>query len=130
MLQRKTEDDQNFTIDFSANPGHRREEFPSVTDMISPEQQKRFLKKLFGGDASGYRDLLAHIDTISTWPEAHRHLEDYFQQHGINPYHDAAVCFSDAVYRRYFPQDNYVYSVHADFAQTDLRFLHFLQPIH
>ena len=130
MLQRKIEDDQNFRIDFSASPVRRADELPSVAGMISPEQQKRFLKKVFGGDGTGYRQLLAQIDTISTWAEAHRYLEDYFQQHGINPYHDEAVRFSDAVYRRYFPQDNYVYSVHTDFAQTDLRFLPFLQPVH
>ncbi len=130
MLQRKIEDDQNFTINISANPGREMEELPSVASIISPEQQKRFLKKLFRGDASGYSRLLAEIDTIPIWAEALRHLEEYFQQNGINSYHDEAVRFSDAVYRRYFPQDIYVYSVHRDFAQTDLHFLPFLQPLH
>ena len=130
MLQRKIDDDPNFAIDLPARAVRSVEELPSVADMISPEQQKRFLKKLFGGDVARYRHLLSQIDAISTWAEAHRHLEDYFQRHGINHYHDEAVRFSDAVYRRYYPQDVYVYSVHANFAQTDLRFLPFLQPAH
>lgn len=130
MLQRKIEDDQNFVIDVSARPGRSVEELPSVASMISPEQQKRFLKRLFRGDVAGYRRLLAQFDAIPNWAEAHRFLEDYFRQHGINPYQDEAVHLSDAVYRRYFPQDVYLYSVHESFAQTDLRFLPFFQPAH
>jgi hypothetical protein len=128
MPQRKTENDQNFAIDFSTSAGRSAQKLPSMMEMISPEQQKRFVKKLFGGEAASYDRLLAQLDSISSWKEAHRFLADYFQQHGINPYHDEAVRFSDLVYRRYFPQDIYLYSVHEDFAQTDLRFLPFLQP--
>ncbi|MGH7492791.1 MAG: hypothetical protein ACREOO_10390 [bacterium] len=127
MQQRKTEDDKSLAIDLSTCAGRSVQKLPSMTEMISPEQQKRLLKKLFAGDKANFAHLLAQLDAISSWKEAHRFLDDYFQQHGINPYHDAAVCFSDLAYRRYFPQDTYLYSVHEDFAQTDLRFLPFLQ---
>jgi hypothetical protein len=130
MLQRKIEDRQDLSIDFSARPDRSVEKLPSVTEMISPEQERRFLKKLFSGDAAGYRQMLAQLEVFSNWAEAHHFLEDYFQRHGINPYNDEAVRFSDLVYRRYFPEDTYLYSVHAAFAQTDLRFLPFIQPAH
>lgn len=129
MLQRKIEEERNSIIDFSERASSV-EKLPSVTAMISPEQQKRFIKKLFRGDAAGYQHLLKQLEGFSTWAGAHHFLEGYFQEHGIDPYHDEAVRFSDVVYRRYFPQDIEVYSVRADFAQTDLRFLPFLQPVH
>lgn len=130
MLQRNIEDDQNFATDLSPRNSRSVEKLPSVTEMISPEQQKRFVRKLFGGNDAGYHQLLVQLEAASNWAEARRLLEDYFQQHAINPYRDEAVTFSDLIYRRYFPQDTYLYSVHEDFAQTDLRFLPFLQPIH
>ncbi len=128
MLQRKIQTDQNFAVEAPARAGNSEEEVSGLAGMISQEQQKRFIKKLFKGNAANYRHLLARLEAGSNWAEAHRILEDYFQRHGLDPYHDDAVRFSDLVYRRYFPQDVYLYSVHEDFAQTDLRFLPFLQP--
>ena len=128
MPQRKTEQDQNLAIDLSTRAAQSVQQPQGVAEMISPEQQKRFIKKLLAGDDASFSHLLAQLDAISNWKEANRFLEDYFREHGINPYHDEAVRFSDLVYRRYFPQDPYLYSVHEDFAQTDLRFLPFLQP--
>jgi len=130
MLQRRMEEEQAMTIDLSASSGRSVEDLPSVAGLISPGQHQRFLKKLFGGDAANYRSLLVQLDTFASWPEAHHYLEDYFQEHNINPYCDEAVRFSDLVYLRYFPADVYVYTVHESFAQTDLRFLPFLQPAH
>ena len=108
MLFRRIEDGENFTVDCTAAATQGATELPSMSELISPEERRQFLKKLFGGDQAGFDKFCAELESAADWSEAHRYIMDHFYEHSINPYIEEASRFSGLVYKRYFPTDMYV----------------------
>jgi len=104
MPIRQVDDMDNLVIDCAAIRRNGVGKPPSLAALISPQDRQQFLKKLFGGDATGFDKLLAQLEIAPTWSAAHRLLDQYFYRAQISPYHATAIRFSDLVYKRYFPE--------------------------
>lgn len=105
MSVRFNDSRDNFIINRAALASTTAAQLQSLAALISPPQRQQFSKKLFGGDAAAFENLLAKLETAPNWCIAHRVLDHYFYQRQISPYTNDATRFSDLVYKRYFPLD-------------------------
>ncbi|MDZ7290942.1 MAG: hypothetical protein ONB44_12190 [candidate division KSB1 bacterium] len=108
MSIRRTADHENFIIRHCDIMEHGAERPESLAALISPQQRRKFVEKLFRNDALGFEELLNQLESAPDWRVAHRLIESYFASYRINPYQQEAICFSNLVYKRYFPKDEYV----------------------
>jgi len=104
MPIRQFDDVDNFVINRSSIGQNGAQALQSLAVLISPQVRQQFLKKLFGGDVTGFDKLLAQLETAPNWSAAHHLLEQYFYRTRISPYNNDATQFSDIVYKRYFPK--------------------------
>lgn len=102
------EDQENFTVRRSALEQNTTRDLQSLAQLISAEQRRHLLRKLFAGDAQRLEVLCAQLEAAPAWNLARRILHQHFKVHDINPYQEEARRFSSLVYKRYFPQDAYV----------------------
>ncbi len=108
MPIRPFDDAQNFKIDLHARANREANALQNLQQMISAQHRQRFVKKIFGGNASEFERFLAELDAIPEWGEAHQTMKEYFSDRYINPYQEEAICLTDIVYKRYFPLDVYI----------------------
>ncbi len=108
MSIRDIDDAQNFKIDLSARAGRQVDELQSLQQMISVQHRQRFVRKIFNGNSNEFERLIAQLEDIPNWAEAHQTMKDYFSAHYLNPYQEEAICLTDIVYKRYFPLDFYI----------------------
>lgn len=80
----------------------------SLYSMLTYETRLRFIKRVFGGDVLVFDSLIANLELITDWPQAHNTLRKYFKAHRINPYLKDVALFSNFIYKRYYPSDPYV----------------------
>jgi hypothetical protein len=104
MTIRQVDDTDNFVVDCAGLGRNGTGKLQSLAGLITPQDRRQILKKLFRGDAAGFDKLLAQLERASSWSAAHRMLEQHFYRAQISPYNHAATFFSDLVYKRYFPE--------------------------
>ena len=73
--------------------------------LIGKKDYKKFLKKLFKKDESGFKDFIDELNSYNSWKDASIAIDDEFYQRQINPYSKEAIAFSDICYKRFFPKD-------------------------
>lgn len=105
MSVRFNDSRENFIINRAAIAATASAQLQSLAALIPPPQRQKFSKKLFGGDAAAFENMLAQLETAPSWRIAHRVLDHHFYQRQISPYANDATSFSDLVYKRYFPLD-------------------------
>lgn len=108
MPIRNFADEDNFVVDRAALAKRDCEQLQSLTTLMPPQLRQQFLKKLFHSDVARFEKLLLQLEAARDWVAAHRLIEAYFYRHQINPYQNDATRFSDLVYKRYFPRDEYI----------------------
>lgn len=108
MSTRNFADEENFVVRRSAITKRGSEQLQSLAVLMPPQLRQQFLKKLFHSDAARFEKLLLKLEAARDWVAAHRLIEAHFYRHQINPYQNDATRFSDLVYKRYFPQDEYI----------------------
>ncbi len=108
MSTQKFDDNENFVIQRSAIAKRDTENLQSLTVLIPPQLRQQFLKKLFHSDLARFEKLLAQLEVAPDWVVAHRLIEAYYYLCQINPYQNEATRFSDLIYKRYFPKDEYI----------------------
>jgi hypothetical protein len=101
-------DEDNFVVSRAALAKRDCENLQSLATLMPPQVRQQFLKKLFHSDAARFEKLLLQLEAARDWMVAHRLIEAHFYRHHINPYQNAATRFSDLVYKRYFPRDEYI----------------------
>jgi hypothetical protein len=108
MPIRSFADEENFVVQLSAISRRDCEQLQSLGTLMPPQLRQHFLKKLFHSDAVCFEKLLLQLEAARDWVAAHRLIEAHFYRHQINPYQNDATRFSDLVYKRYFPDDEYI----------------------
>lgn len=101
-------DDDNFVVRRAALATRDCDDLQSLATLMPSQLRQQFLKKLFHSDAARFEKLLLQLEAAPDWVAAHRLIEAHFYRHQINPYQNTATRFSDLVYKRYFPQDEYI----------------------
>ncbi len=107
MPTRSFADEENFVVQLSAVAKPDCEHLQSLATLMPPQLRQQFLKKLFRSDAERFEKLLLQLEAARDWVAAHRLIEAHFYRHQINPYQKDATRFSDLVYKRYFPGNEY-----------------------
>ncbi len=108
MPIRNFADEENFVVQRATIARSDCEQLQSLATLMPPQLRQQFLKKLFRSDAARFDKLLLQLEAARDWVAAHRLIEAHFYRHQINPYQNDATRFSDLVYKRYFPQDEYI----------------------
>jgi hypothetical protein len=108
MPSRSFADEENFVVSRAAIAKRDCEHLQSLATLMPPQLRQQFLKKLFRSDAARFEKLLLQLEAARDWVAAHRLIEAHFYRHQINPYQNDATRFSDLIYKRYFPRDEYI----------------------
>ncbi len=96
----------------AAPVGSRVEEEEEVFDVVErPEgvlekrgdekEERYFIRKLFAKDREIYEMLMAQLEEVSVWEEAHRTIRKFWEDHGIDAGSKAAERFTSAIYAWY-----------------------------
>jgi hypothetical protein len=80
----------------------------SLKKLINPDDEKRFIKKMFNKKTPEYAQFIANLEAVSDWKTASQYIDDEFYNRSVNPYSKEAIAFTDIAYQRYFPKDKYV----------------------
>lgn len=69
--------------------------------LIEDDERKRFIRKLFNGDAAYFEVVVQTLNKITSWKEASLYLDEIFLVNGVDPYSTDSVHFTDKVYTRF-----------------------------
>jgi hypothetical protein len=79
-----------------------------LNSMVVGRTRKKVIKKLFNKKENEFLSFVNMINEQSAWKDASVIIDNEFYERGINPYSKEAIMFSDLIYIRYFPKDQYV----------------------
>ncbi len=79
-----------------------------LNELITGRLRRKTIKKLFKKKEDEFLDFIGRLNSLATWKDASRVIDDEFYERGINPYSKEAIAFSDVIYIRFFPKDKYV----------------------
>lgn len=77
---------------------------PSSPVLINDGDRRRFVKKIFKHDESGYLASIETLNTLPSWKQASTYIDEIFIQNDIDPYSSEAKRFIEVVYQRYYPK--------------------------
>jgi hypothetical protein len=69
--------------------------------LIEEDERKRFVRKLFNGDAAYFEVVVQTLNKINSWKEASLYLDEIFLVNGVDPYSTDSIHFTDKVYTRF-----------------------------
>jgi hypothetical protein len=75
--------------------------YTSLELLIDDDERKRFIRKLFNGDAAYYNVIIQTLDKMTSWKEASLYIDEIFLMNGVDPYSSDSVHFTDKVYSRF-----------------------------
>ncbi len=74
---------------------------PDLTEVITPEQRKRFVTVLCDRDAQFYDLMIARLNQMGSWQEATGYVREIFEINAIDPFQDEAIAFTDIIQQRF-----------------------------
>lgn len=74
-----------------------------IEHLLSKDQERRFIKKLFKKDEPYYRVFIKQLNEAPTWKEASERIRELFTINELDPHMDEAIEFTDLVQQRYSP---------------------------
>lgn len=82
----------------------KRANLPELQQLISEDDRKRFLKKIFRKDETHYATSLSELNSMTSWKEASIYIDKILIANDVDPYSNEAVRFSELMHRRFFPR--------------------------
>lgn len=76
-----------------------------VETLMTPKDEKIFMKKIFQQDESLFRNFIQRINTAKRWKHAMKEIDELLHHQHIDPFCREAVRLSDIVYQRYYPPE-------------------------
>ncbi len=80
---------------------------PPLEHLIDDDERKRFIRKLFNGDAAYYNVVIETLNKIMSWKEASLYIDEVFLMNGVDPYSTDSVNFTDKVYTKFSHTSRY-----------------------
>lgn len=80
---------------------------PTMLKIITVDQSRRFIKKIFRKDEKKYIRFIRLIDRIPYWKAAYSTTIKLFRKLRVSRYSKEALELSNLIYLRYFPRDSY-----------------------
>lgn len=78
-------------------------DLPDLYSLISLNQQKLFVRKIFNKDEVEFRNVIDRLSRSSNWDDASMILDEIFQEQNVDPYSKAAILFTNVINSRYIP---------------------------
>jgi len=104
--EQKKEEEKTETLEpEKAFPEVRTQRKEGLRSLINGKTEKLFIKKLFGGDAEAYDDLLDKLDEAESWRVAKILIDNELFKRDVDPFSREAIKMVDLVYSRYYPEE-------------------------
>lgn len=76
-----------------------------VENLITPKDEKIFLKKIFSGNQTMYEEFISRINALKRWKHAMKDIDEVLYRQKVDPFSREAVRLSDIVYQRFYPPE-------------------------
>jgi hypothetical protein len=105
--RREEEGDEDILFEEDPLSGERPEngEIGVLGSSIDEKSRKSFVKKLFGGDTTGYRKLIEKLNEADSWRVAKILIDNELFKRDVDPFSREAIKLVDLVYGRYYPEE-------------------------
>ncbi len=104
--EQKKEEKETETLEpDKASPEVRTQRKEGLRSLINGKTEKLFIKKLFGGNAEAYDDLLDKLDEAESWRVAKILIDNELFKRDVDPFSREAIKMVDLVYSRYYPEE-------------------------
>ncbi|RCK77735.1 MAG: hypothetical protein IGBAC_2044 [Ignavibacteriae bacterium] len=97
-----SEDELKISIAIEQNDADKTT-FEPLENLISDEDKKRFIKKIFKKNEKDYQDAIDEINKMKTWKEASKYIDEIYILNDVDLYSPEAIKFTDITYRRFYP---------------------------
>lgn len=88
----------------SQNERGKEENLPDLHQLISEDDRKKFLKRIFKKDDAFYASSLHTLNAMTSWKEASIYIDKILIANDVDPYSSEAVRFSELVHHHFFPR--------------------------
>jgi ribosomal 30S subunit maturation factor RimM len=105
ILHRRTGSFYNETIKVKNLSDKSQKNLASLQSLITPNQKKKIVKKIFRNDEKAYDDFIQQLEAINNWQEAWQMIEAELNKRNIEAHEPNSVFFTDILYCRYFPEN-------------------------
>ncbi len=105
ILHRRTDSLYNKTIKVKNHTDKSQKLLVSLDSLITPNQKKKIVKKIFRNDEKVYDDFIQQLEAINNWQDAWQTVEAELNKRDICTHQSDAVFFTDILFCRYFPED-------------------------
>ena len=105
ILHRRTGSLYDKTIKVKNHSDKNQKNLASLNSLITPDQKKKIVKKLFNNDEKAYDDFIQRLEVTNNWQEAWQMVEAEVNKRDIETHEPDTVFFTDILYCRYFPEN-------------------------
>ena len=105
ILHRRTSSLFNKTLKVKNHTDRSLKNLASLKSLITPNQKKKIVKKLFKNDEKAYDDFIHQLEVINNWQDAWQMVEAELNKRDISMHQSDAVFFTDILFCRYFPEN-------------------------
>jgi hypothetical protein len=74
---------------------------PGLEELITDQQRKRFVKRIFHRDADYYQTVITALEEMTNWEQASTYLMEFYRTNELDPFSGDVVEFTDIVQKRF-----------------------------
>jgi hypothetical protein len=89
------------SLTFAGMIESRAAALPGLEELITDQQRKRFVKKIFHRDADYYQTVITALEEMSGWEQASTYLMEFYRTNELDPFSGDVVEFTDIVQKRF-----------------------------
>jgi hypothetical protein len=93
--------DEEEEVELTKKEKRDRAAMPNLDLLIEDDERRRFIRKLFNGDAAYFSVVVQTLNKMTSWKEASLYIDEIFLMNGVDPYSTDSVNFTDKVYGRF-----------------------------
>ena len=79
-----------------------------LRSLFSLDRRQDLIKKLFHNQAAEFDKLIDELESVQSWQQALKKVDQEFKKHHIDLHDRNAVVFTNILYVRYFPDDSQI----------------------
>jgi hypothetical protein len=89
------------SLTFAGMIESRSAALPGLEELITDQQRKRFVKKIFHRDVDYYQTVITALEEMSGWEQASTYLMEFYRTNELDPFSGDVVEFTDIVQKRF-----------------------------
>ncbi len=89
------------SLTFAGMIESRAAALPGLEQLITDQQRKRFVKKIFHRDADYYQTVITALEEMTGWEQVSAYLMEFYRTNELDPFSGDVVEFTDIVQKRF-----------------------------